>query len=76
VVGSEGPEVLPTPLQAPNANAYAERWVGTVGAECLDWLLVVGRGHLERARKVDIAHDNAHRPTGRYNLRRRIQPRP
>jgi putative transposase len=64
VVGSEGAEVLPTPLQAPNANAYAyaERWVGTVGAECLDWLLVVGRGHLERARKAYIAHYNAHRP--------------
>jgi putative transposase len=62
VFGSEGAEVLRTPLQAPNANAYAERWVGTVRAECLDWLLVVGRGHLERTLKVCIAHDNAHRP--------------
>jgi hypothetical protein len=44
VSGSEGAEVLRTPLQAPNANADAERWVGTVRAECLDWLLVVGRG--------------------------------
>jgi putative transposase len=62
VFGSEGAEVLRTPLQAPNANAYAERWVGTVRAECLDWLLVVGRGHLERTLKVYVAHDNAHRP--------------
>jgi putative transposase len=58
--------VLPTPLQAPNANAYAyayaERWTGTVRAECLDWLLVVDRGHLERTLKVHIAHDNTHRP--------------
>ena len=45
VFGSEGAEVLRTPLQAPNANAYAERWIGTVRAECLDWFLVVGRGH-------------------------------
>jgi putative transposase len=60
VFGSEGAQVLRAPLQA--ANAYAERWVGTVRAECLDWLLVVGRGHLERALKVYIAHDNAHRP--------------
>jgi putative transposase len=51
VFGSEGAEVLRTPLQAPNANAYAERWIGTVRAECLDWLLVVGRGHLERTLK-------------------------
>jgi len=62
VFGSEGAEVLRTPLHAPNANAYAERWVGTVRAECLDWLLVVGRGHLERTLKVYVAHYNAHRP--------------
>jgi putative transposase len=62
VFGSEGAEVLRTPLQAPNANAYAERWVGTVRAECLDWLPVVGREHLERTLKVYIAHYNAHRP--------------
>jgi len=62
VFGSEGVEVLRSPLQAPNANAYAERWVGAVRTECLDWLLVVGRGHLERALKVCIAHYNAHRP--------------
>ena len=62
VFGSEGAEVLRTPLQAPNANAYAERWVGTVRAECLDWLLVAGRGHLERTFKVYVAHDNAYRP--------------
>ena len=37
VVGSEGAEVLLTPVQAPNANAYAERWIRTVRAECLDW---------------------------------------
>jgi hypothetical protein len=42
--------------------------------ECLDWLLVVGRGHLERTLEVYIAHYNAHRPTGRCNLSRRIQP--
>ena len=31
-----------------NANAYAERWIRTVRTECLDWLLIVGRGHLEQ----------------------------
>ena len=51
-----------TPVRAPQANAYAERWVHTVRTECLDWLLVVGREHLERTLKVYVAHYNAHRP--------------
>jgi putative transposase len=54
--------VLITPVQAPNANAYAERWIRTVRDECLDWLLVVGRGHLEQVLRVYIEHYNAHRP--------------
>ncbi len=53
---SEGAEVLLTPVQAPNANAYAERWIRTVRAECLDWLLIVGREHLERVLKVYVDH--------------------
>ena len=54
-------EVLLTPVQAPNANAYAERWIRTVRAECLDWLLLVGRGHLEQVLRIYVQHDNAHR---------------
>jgi putative transposase len=61
VFRSEGTEVLITPVQAPNANAYAERWIRTVRAECLDWL-IVGRGHLEQVLRVYIEHYNAHRP--------------
>jgi hypothetical protein len=48
VFGSEDGEVLVTPVRAPKANAFAERWGRTVRAECLDWLLIVGRGHLEQ----------------------------
>jgi hypothetical protein len=44
VFRSEGAEVVLTPVQAPNANAHAERWIRTVRAECLDWLLIVGMG--------------------------------
>ena len=54
VFGSEGAEVLLTPVQAPNANAYAERWIRTVRAECLDWLLVVGRRHLNEVLRVYV----------------------
>jgi putative transposase len=57
----EGAEVLLTPVQAPNANAHAERWIRTVRAECLDWLLIVGRGHLEQVLRVYVQHYNTHR---------------
>jgi putative transposase len=62
VFRSEGAEILLTPVQAPNGNAYAERWVGTVRAECLDWLLIMGRGHLEQVLRVYVQHYNRHRP--------------
>lgn len=62
VFRSEGADVLITPVQAPNANAYAERWIRTVRAECLDWLLITGRGHLDQVLRVYVEHYNVHRP--------------
>ena len=62
VFRSEDVEVLVTPVKAPNANAHAERWIRTVRAECLDWLLIIGRGHLEQVLRVYVEHYNAHRP--------------
>jgi putative transposase len=62
VFRSEGCKVIRTPVRAPNANAYAERWVRTVRADCLDHLLIVGRRHLERVLRVSVRHYNEHRP--------------
>jgi putative transposase len=74
VVCSEGAQVLLTPVRAPKANAYAERWVRTVRAECLDWLLIVGRGHLERILRVYVRHYNEHRPHRALGLQPPDQP--
>jgi putative transposase len=71
---SEGAEVLLTPVQAPRANAFAERWVRTVGTECLDWLLIVSRGHLEQVLRVYVRHDNDHRPHRALMLQPPDQP--
>jgi putative transposase len=57
-----GAEVIRTPIQAPNANAIAERWVGTVRRECLDHLLITGRRHLLRVLHGYVQHYNRHRP--------------
>jgi putative transposase len=62
VFRSEGGEVVVTPVLAPTANAYAERWVRTVRVECLDWLLIVNRRHLEQVLRIYVQHYNQHRP--------------
>lgn len=62
VVRTEGVEIIRTPYRAPNANAFAERWVGTVRRDCLDWLLITSRGQLERVLRVYVEHYNTHRP--------------
>jgi putative transposase len=61
VFRSEGTEVILTPIRAPNANAFAERWVRTVRAECLDWMLILGRRHLDRVLRTYTEHYNCHR---------------
>src|SRR6266536_1163724 len=58
IFGSEGIEIVRTPVQAPNANAYAERWVGRGRRECLDRLLIFGRSQLEYVFRVYIRHFN------------------
>jgi putative transposase len=69
VFHSEGIEIVRTPIQAPNANAHAERWVGSVRRECLDRLLIFGRGQLEHVLRIYIRHFNEQRPHRALDLR-------
>jgi len=62
VFRTEGIRVIRTPIRSPRANAHAERWVRTVRTECLDRMLVLGRGHLESVLREYAGHDNRQRP--------------
>lgn len=57
-----GIRIIRTPIMAPKANAFAERWVRTVRHECLDWMLILGRKHLARVLKEYVEHYNRERP--------------
>jgi putative transposase len=54
--------IVRTPVQAPQANGIAERFVRTARAEGLDWLLILNAAHLERTLTVFIDHYNGWRP--------------
>ncbi len=69
VFGSEGVEIIKTPIRSPKANAIAERFVRTARSECLDWLLILNRRQLERVLRVFVQHYNGHRPHRALNLR-------
>jgi putative transposase len=49
-------------MRAPKANAIADRFVRTVGSECLDWNLILNRRHRERALRMFVDGYKAHRP--------------
>jgi len=55
-------ELLRTPYRAPRANAICERFVGSVGRECLDHLLIVSDGQLHRVIKEYVGFFNEARP--------------
>lgn len=59
---SERIRIIGTPIRAPRANAFAERFVGTIRRECLDRILIFGRRHLESVVHEYVEHYNGHRP--------------
>jgi len=68
VFTDESIRIITTPVQAPRANAFAERWVRTVRSECLDWTLVWNRRHAEQVLSIYVEHYNTARPHRGLNL--------
>jgi len=62
VFEAEHIRIVRTPIQVPEANGIAERFVRTARSECLDWLLILSARHLEQALTVFIDHYNGWRP--------------
>jgi putative transposase len=62
VASSSRIKVLKTPFHAPRANAYCERFLGSVRRECLDHLLILHEQQLLRALEAYGAYFNQARP--------------
>jgi putative transposase len=62
VFRSEAIRIIRTPVRAPRANAFIERWIGSLRRECLDRILILNRRHLARVLPAYIQHYNTHRP--------------
>jgi transposase InsO family protein len=87
-LAAAGVRVVHTPLRAPNANAFAERFVRSIKEECLDRLVILGEAHLRRALREFATHYHHERnhqglhdqliapaPTGPPNGAIRCRPR-
>ncbi len=66
---TEGLKILKTPVRAPVANAFAERWIGTIRRELLDRTIIWNQAQLERLVTDYIEHYNTHRPHRSLNQR-------
>ena len=58
---------MTTPYQAPNCNAYAERFVLSIKSECLDRMIFFGEASLRKAIREYLMHyhfERAHQGIG------------
>ena len=59
---TERMKILKTPARTPVANAFAERWIGTLRRELLDRTIIWNRRQLNKLVVDYIDHYNTHRP--------------
>jgi transposase InsO family protein len=62
VFRAEGVDVIQTPIRAPNANSFTERWIRSAREECLDKLLIITEAHLRRVMREYVEFFNTARP--------------
>lgn len=62
VFRTEGLKVLKTPVRTPVANAFAERWIGSIRRELLDPTIIWNHRQLERLVTDYVEHDNQRQP--------------
>ncbi|HJL14440.1 MAG TPA: helix-turn-helix domain-containing protein [Sandaracinaceae bacterium LLY-WYZ-13_1] len=56
LLSDEGIDLLRLPARSPNLNAYAERFVGSVRAECLNHIIPLSEAHLRRVLREYLEH--------------------
>ena len=69
-------KILKTPVRTPGANAFAERWIGSLRRELLDRTIIWNHQQLERLITDYIDHYNSHRPHRSLNQRPAAPPDP
>jgi len=61
LIEGAGVRVVQTPIQAPNANAFAERFVRSIREECLDLVILFGERRLRHVVDEFVAHYHGER---------------
>ena len=76
VFRSQNMKIVKCPVRTPVANAYVERWIGTLRRELLDRTLIWNQQQLERLGVDSIDHYNTHRPHRSLQQRAPTAPEP
>ncbi len=58
----EGTQVIPIPIKAPKAKAFAESFIGTLKRECLNYFMCFSCDQLDYVLKIWVWHYHKERP--------------